>query len=103
MPYVRSDEDQAIAFDLSDPTDLEVKLENLTDKEMDELLKQAYKVNKELKHELQRQERVQSGKPRADKSSNRSSQSASSKGMIRLPYMEQINNGQCHSAICLWP
>ena len=45
-------------FNLSDPADLESKLENLSEKEMEDLLKQAYKVNNELKKELNRQERT---------------------------------------------
>ncbi|KAF6024277.1 hypothetical protein EB796_017418 [Bugula neritina] len=48
--------EESISFDLSDPNDLETKLENLSEHEMEELLKQAYKVNKELKKELEKQE-----------------------------------------------
>jgi len=47
-----------VEFDLSDPADLERKLESLTEEEMDDLLKQAYKVNGDLKKELNRQERT---------------------------------------------
>lgn len=67
-----SDEGVHVSFDLSNPADMELKLENLTDKEMDELLKQAYKVNKDLKKELHRQERAQSGKSQTSKSKSKS-------------------------------
>lgn len=49
--------EQLIQFNLTDPDDVEMKLDNLTNEEMEHLLKQAYKINNELKCELDRKER----------------------------------------------
>lgn len=53
-------EEHLVEFDLTNPEDVEMKLDNLTDEEMEKLLKEAYKINNELKHELSRKEREQS-------------------------------------------
>lgn len=88
--------DEDVEFDLSDPGDMERKLENLSEQEIDQLLKQAYKVNKELKKELVRQERAESGK--GSRGKNKPKHTASAKGMadISLWLAEISKNG----AIC---
>ncbi|XP_067937836.1 uncharacterized protein [Watersipora subatra] len=67
-----------VLFDLSDPNDLEVKLDQLSEMEMEELLKQAYKVNQELKNTLHRQD--QSGKSQVDQTKSKTSAASRSKG-----------------------
>lgn len=62
----RERHEENVEFNLSDPSDLERKLEDLSEQEMDELLKQAYRVNQELKQELQRQERTEDENVRHD-------------------------------------
>lgn len=52
-----ADDGNLVQFNLTDPADVEMKLDNLTDEEMEQLLKQAYRINNQLKNELDRKER----------------------------------------------
>lgn len=79
-----------VEFDLSDPADLERKLESLTEEEMDDLLKQAYKVNGDLKKELNRQERTVAESSKRPSGHKRSSAGSGEDKFLSVLYKLEI-------------
>lgn len=72
------DEGHMVQFNLTDPEDVEMKLDNLTDEEMEQLLKQAYRINNQLRNELDRKQREEA----THGSTRLSSQSGTAKYII---------------------